>query len=333
MLLRLLFSLFVLSLSACSKKPSDANFDYYNRLSSQIDLPSIANYQDSKKLEAVIFESLKSETISVIELAKLQHCELGQIIADHNSQLGKVATSSALFRYQIKFIQHAPSCLHSQLNEEIERKLSRAVAIKERTLEQYWVSMIFNDPQLSKLYLASSVSMQQINEEDKQSTKLLLSYLANVKRHIQLQEFEQIDIESLETHLAKLHRNTHLASLLRGLYEQVELTNKMTKILQTIELESLCKPNQNHQKANIMATVFNKFYASAIQAYQSKLLTEYQYIQEDLTALWSNFQNEPLISNRDIHPLALDDALKNASVAHVRWWQDMYKQCKIQAGK
>jgi hypothetical protein len=263
-----------------------------------------------------------------LQLAEIQHCKLSSHIAEHNSQLGKLAVISKEFAYQINFIKEAKNCLPSIDNPSLKRALALALKNKIQSLDNYWQQLVFNDAQLRSLYLATPYSLYNVSENDKQNTYLALSYLQNIKLALQSQQYNQIDIEQLEFYLSKLHRNKYLPSLLRALKEQISLTAEQTNMLKIIDINTLCKPGYHSNTSTILATIFTKFYGQQIQQYHNMLLKEYQFIKPSLLSLWSNLADKPY--NESL--MTLDSKLKYTSVEHVSWWQGLYKVCKITPG-
>ena len=100
--------------------------DYGQRLSNVIERPyTAADFvpQQISKPKPVV---RPSQSISILETLSLNHCQLGPLIAEQNSSLGKVAPPSQQLIYQIRFIQLAPACIDTLEAGPLQRKLTQA---------------------------------------------------------------------------------------------------------------------------------------------------------------------------------------------------------------
>lgn len=325
-------TLIILILAGCSKAPSEINLDYHTRLNTQLTLPELTPYQDNKKLVVPTFSNIDASTIGILQLNKLQHCQLGQLIAERNSQLGKVSGPSSEFVYNVRFIQMVPKCVATLNDAELTKQLNEVKQQKADLLFTYWEKMLFLDKQLASLYLPVSYSLLDVNQTQKQHIFNTLNYLTSVKSALVNQEFNQINSAELEAHLATLFKNSYLPSLLRAMYEQIFILQQQNKALESVSFSDICKTGHNNISATVLTNIFSKFYGSKIQGYHNDLLREYMQVKPALLGLWQNQNQQPYKSDLKIHPLSLDTSLKQYSVTHVTWWQQLYKRCHIQPG-
>lgn len=320
-------------LVGCSKAPNELNSDYHARLQSQINLPDLIPYSDRHKLLEPSIEITQTSTIGILQLAKIQHCQLGQLIAERNSQLGKVAGPSAQFAYQVRFIQSLPKCIKTLDDARLKKQLNRVYAEKREMLFTYWQKMIFQDPQLASIYKPSAYSLMEINEQNKQAALNSLYFLSQTKAFILNQQFDAIDTSQLETQLSAFYKNAYVTSLLRAVYEQIALLQQQNTALMAVSIDTLCKKGHSTEKAKVLSNIFTKFYGSKIQQYHNLLLREYTLIHPELSAIWQNEISKAYDSDLAIHPLDIANSLKTLSVEHVSWWQALYKSCGIVPGR
>lgn len=323
---------FILSLVGCTKAPNEANFAYHKRLNTQLSLPELIPYQDSKKLIVPAIDEPTKHTIGILQLNKLQGCKLGQLIAEHNSQLGKVRSASSEFIYNVRFIQLVPECVTTLNDAQLAKQLNEVKHQKSDILFTYWQKMLFLDKQLASFYLPTSYSMGNVSQVQKQDTLNALHYLASIKSAMVSKQYNHISIGELEAHLATLFKNNYLPSLLRALYEQIFILQQQNNALDAVSLDGLCKVGHHNQSAMILSNIFSKFYGTHIQRYHNVLLREFSQLKPALSQLWQNQEQQPFTSLIAIHPLDLDESLKQHSIKHVRWWQQLYTRCKIKPG-
>ncbi|BBN81730.1 hypothetical protein PA25_17150 [Pseudoalteromonas sp. A25] len=323
-------------LAGCSPAPSGVHVEYQQRLANVIQLDHV---------DTITLRPLKSRhankpssqiTLSMLELAHLSHCSLMSTIANNNNQLGKVRVPSEQLKYAIMFINDAQTCLdHSATTDEIViTKLTLALAEKKNQLSAYFEQMVFNERELAKMLLLTS---QEINLEDHQEaisqalealTTLAAIYKEIVQNNSDTTQLR--DPQRITGALAKLNQNYAVSRLITSARKQIKLNQVTTQWLNNITpTKHLCQPNKSKQKAQIMSNIFNKFYLSQLQGYQSKLTKMLRDVSPHLATLW---RSEPDLSQKfNIeHSDSYYQQLKKSAVDHVSWWQYFYKTCKIQ---
>ncbi|NOU49298.1 DUF3080 domain-containing protein [Pseudoalteromonas sp. JBTF-M23] len=331
----LVVSCFVL-LTGCTPAPSDIYEEYQRRLENV----TLKNGILDNALTPLKFKHVKKPksqvTLSVLELTRLDHCALMNIIAANNNQLGKVRVPSEQLKYAINFIVHAQHCLNhpETIDDTVKAKLATALEEKKSQLTKYFEQMVFNERELSKMLLLTS---QEIALEDHQDplTKALeaLTTLTHLYTKIALSEpdYSQLEDPQLITDaLATLNKNNSVSRLITSARKQISSNNLTTQWLNTIEpSKTFCQQNKNKKKAQILSNIFNKFYLSQLQGYQSKLTNMLREVSPLLFVLW---RSEPQLSRR--FNVESSDSyyqqLKHSAVQHVTWWQKFYKTCKIQ---
>lgn len=83
-----------------------------------------------------VAKSISPNSIGLLDLAELNHCRLGGLIANHNSSLGKVSQPSNLLIYQLEFIKAAPDCIKTLGDSELKAVLSAELALKKADRRQ-----------------------------------------------------------------------------------------------------------------------------------------------------------------------------------------------------
>ncbi|CAM3988616.1 DUF3080 family protein [Pseudoalteromonas byunsanensis] len=335
-----IFCLIISSLilaAGCTPAPSEIYNEYQQRLANVVDKTAPSQNVTLKPLETPSLDKPVSKaTISFLELASLDHCKLMNTIAQNNNQLGKVRQPSEQLKYTIRFIKQTQSCLADSpaLKPALRTKLDDALNEKKAQLPQYFERMIFHERELAKMSLLSSQEIGLEDHKDAMSESLeALTQLANAYLKIRSDELDinQLDEpDELTRSLAKLNNNYFVSRLINSVRKQIVLNQATTTWLHSLDISNeLCKPGRNLQQATILSNVFNRFYLSQLQAYQSKLANMLQNTSPHLYILWQT--SDELTSLFDVeHPQSYYQQLKRSTVEHVRWWQGFYKTCKIQ---
>lgn len=316
-----LVALVSLALVACSKSPSDINTTYVERLSSVIEVKQPNDYHDTFWYDRNVTKPKFTSSISVLELAKMQHCELASLIAEHNNQLGKLAQPSIEFDYHLAFITNAQLCSDKLKSNNLTTSLNTAVNEKRNKLMHFFSYALESDPHLKYLYLPATHSLAMDKTGDKSSYLDAIKALSQLKNKLDTDNFSSINPSELTGISSLITPNNYGARLIRALREQIYLTNALTSQMHKINIARLCKQNHSNESAEVLANIFTKYYAGKLQAYHGELISEGKAVLPLLSDLYSN--------NQIVMITTLPEQLKQASKAHALWWQGFYKKCNL----
>lgn len=323
-----------LLLSACSDKATDINKQYQQRLATALDkpLPDTA-ILTNLKLSTIrnTDEPATAQQLSIVQLAQLSHCKLNTLIAEHNSQLGKVATAAGQLTYQIQFIQLAPSCL-DKLSPESKsyHAIKRELANKKQQLLTQFNHLLYNDPELKRTWQLTSYALDT-NLAGLVETELALQNLLTLKQQIIQQQYAQIDSQALYPLLSVLRQFNFNQALVSAVRQQTYFNHSTSRYLASIELNELCNPLKNKRQAQIVSNVFKKYYLAQLQPYQAQLSGALERLIPLYQQLWlGSTTNQPELAALLQHqPNNLLTVFKDSAKTHVTWWQKFYKTCEI----
>ncbi|WP_157822893.1 MULTISPECIES: DUF3080 family protein [unclassified Shewanella] len=329
-------AIIALLLSVVLQRPvKDADFlwnNYQKRLSTVLGHEIKLQPPYFKRFNSALKEAPeKKQTISVLDSFKLNKCHLGQLIANQNSILGKVALSSQQLIYHVKFIQLAPACikalsiehpmLANQLREELIRKKQRAYAQFNTFInsEKTIAALLFS----SHESLEFDATLKGINPLENALTRLLI-----VKTAIKQQRWEDADIDELEKHLSLLHQHSFLKKYMRSLVINMHQLKMTNDFLEQYSNLVQCQTGRSNQKLPILKNVFNKYYLADIQAYLSRMNSVHFRLNKLLIALFEDTQYQQLIEHYfSDDPTALPATLILEIKRHVKWWQAVQNNC------
>ena len=270
--------------------------------------------------------------ISILELGSLGHCKLSNLVAKRNNQLGKTQVASERFKYQIQFIKFANECLNDSLtkDEALKDTLKSAVLEKQQSLMSEFNYMLFNEAELKGLLqLTSDFLPANSNKYSSASALEALDNLVNIRKQITNQNIDSIDTLSITASLEKLHQNRFIRQLLSSAQLQIAYNQQFTVWVSGFDyMNSVCREGKSKKEAQILNTIFNKFYLNKIQGYQADLTGLLEVTSPMLFELW---QSHPELSELvDVESKnSLLNQLKQTSKEHVIWWQNYYKACDI----
>ena len=341
--------------------------DYAARLSRVLDTPLPDSFNDKittplPKLadSATIKHAIEGVNINLREFYALQDCELGTVVAERNTSLGKSQLPSQRLVYESKLLNVLKSCeaALTKENESNQRNATLAATIaswREQKTQNYsktWANLVqgsqelrlaLNTPErlfsvennkdalssVNALYYISSLSNKGLLLSDMYSSNTASSDTEteatnenNSERIIESSELEQ---------QLKIIRSARLPATLW--HTQQTLTQNLsllTNMLET-ELDAVsCPEGRASDKAKILRNVFYLFFIEEIQPVGS-LVNQYHY---KLAPLWEDWLAQPSLHEefkRYIRQQSQDGFNQYSSVmkAHVNLWQGFLGRCNL----
>ena len=341
--------------------------DYAARLSRVLDTPLPDSFNDKittplPKLadSATLKHAIEGVNINLREFYALQDCELGTVVAERNTSLGKSQLPSQRLVYESKLLNVLKSCeaALTKENESNQRNATLAATIaswREQKTQNYsktWANLVqgsqelrlaLNTPErlfsvennkdalssVNALYYISSLSNKGLLLSDMYSSNTASSDTEteatnenNSERIIESSELEQ---------QLKIIRSARLPATLW--HTQQTLTQNLsllTNMLET-ELDAVsCPEGRASDKAKILRNVFYLFFIEEIQPVGS-LVNQYHY---KLEPLWEDWLAQPSLHKefkRYIRQQSQDgfNQYSSAMKAHVNLWQGFLGRCNL----
>ena len=341
--------------------------DYAARLSRVLDTPLPDSFNDKittplPKLadSATLKQAIEGVNINLREFYALQDCELGTVVAERNTSLGKSQLPSQRLVYESKLLNVLKSCeaALTKENESNQRNATLAATIaswREQKTQNYsktWANLVqgsqelrlaLNTPErlfsvennrdalssVNALYYINSLSNKELLLSDMYSSNTASSDTEteatnenNSERIIESSELEQ---------QLKIIRSARLPATLW--HTQQTLTQNLsllTNMLET-ELDAVsCPEGRASDKAKILRNVFYLFFIEEIQPVGS-LVNQYHY---KLAPLWEDWLAQPSLHEefkRYIRQQSQDGFNQYSSVmkAHVNLWQGFLGRCNL----
>ena len=341
--------------------------DYAARLSRVLDTPLPDSFNDKittplPKLadSATLKHAIEGVNINLREFYALQDCELGTVVAERNTSLGKSQLPSQRLVYESKLLNVLRSCeaALTKENESNQRNAALAATIsswREQKTQDYsktWANLVqgsqelrlaLNTPErlfsvennkdalssVNALYYISSLSNKGLLLSDMYSSNTASSDTETEATNENNSE-SIIESSELEQQL-KIIRSARLPATLW--HTQQTLTQNLsllTNMLET-ELDAVsCPEGRASDKAKILRNVFYLFFIEEIQPVGS-LVNQYHY---KLAPLWEDWLAQPSLHEefkRYIRQQSQDGFNQYSSVmkAHVNLWQGFLGRCNL----
>ena len=341
--------------------------DYAARLSRVLDTPLPDSFNDKittplPKLadSATLKHAIEGVNINLREFYALQDCELGTVVAERNTSLGKSQLPSQRLVYESKLLNVLRSCeaALTKENESNQRNAALAATIaswrelKTQDYSKTWANLVqgsqelrlaLNTPErlfsvennrdalssVNALYYINSLSNKELLLSDMYSSNTASSDTETEATNENNSE-SIIESSELEQQL-KIIRSARLPATLW--HTQQTLTQNLsllTNMLET-ELDAVsCPEGRASDKAKILRNVFYLFFIEEIQPVGS-LVNQYHY---KLEPLWEDWLAQPSLHKefkRYIRQQSQDgfNQYSSAMKAHVNLWQGFLGRCNL----
>ena len=331
--------------------------DYAARLSRVLDTPLPDSFNDKittplPKLadSATLKHAIEGVNINLREFYALQDCELGTVVAERNTSLGKSQLPSQRLVYESKLLNVLRSCeaALTKENESNQRNAALAATIaswREQKTQDYsktWANLVQGSQEL-RLALNTPERLFSVeNNKDALSSVNALYYINSLSnKELLLSDTETeatnennsesiIESSELEQQL-KIIRSARLPATLW--HTQQTLTQNLsllTNLLET-QLDAVsCPEGRASDKAKILRNVFYLFFIEEIQPVGS-LVNQYHY---KLAPLWEDWLAQPSLHEefkRYIRQQSQDgfNQYSSAMKAHVNLWQGFLGRCNL----
>ena len=341
--------------------------DYAARLSRVLDTPLPDSFNDKittplPKLadSATLKHAIEGVNINLREFYALQDCELGTVVAERNTSLGKSQLPSQRLVYESKLLNVLKSCeaALTKENESYQRNAALAATIaswREQKTQDYsktWANLVQGSQELrlalntperlfsvenNKDALSSVNALYYINSLSNKGLLLSDMYSSNTASSDTETEATNennsesiIESSELEQQL-KIIRSARLPATLW--HTQQTLTQNLSLLTDMLETELdavSCPEGRASDKAKILRNVFYLFFIEEIQPVGS-LVNQYHY---KLAPLWEDWLAQPSLHEefkRYIRQQSQDgfNQYSSAMKAHVNLWQGFLGRCNL----
>jgi len=341
----------IVLLCGCSKETEEQALmqTYLKRVANVLDqplpqntllpnLPALPPTRDRHQETSAIREGL-------LDLLELADCNLIHLVAERNSTLGKVSAPSQKLAYEVAFYQRLIECipLLEQTPDTKPATLSRVrhiAQIKYNELPKHLWNALYTGQEIEQ-----SLSLNQLalplsttDENPRQNALTSWQFFAQLSLHLEHQDYGAANkqLSQIELHMESLYKNPIGTPLLRSLILITHYLNQTAEVIEgRLARRPLCFNDMSNPKADILKTVFTRFYAAQIQPYMANT---HRVGEQWFTAHHTihNFARPPAaiaeydakVFNR-ITDISIWNQYVKARNRHTKAWQHILSQCKL----
>lgn len=333
-----------LLLMACSAGVQDTLSDYEARLarSLQVDTTELTISSSTPLVPLPSRRALTLDepelSIDMLDFLALSSCELGRVLGAGNSSLGKLAQPSQRMHYQRDILLSAPTCIQQiKLDDpELASELSLLIASKYDARLRYWWNAWFTSEEWRAFQSGSEglLPLPGQGEDTTLAARQALDYLLSQGERWQTGDLAYASSE-METQQQQLLATAALGRWRLSNAALTQLSERSAELLsRRLSDRPLCPAGRKTPQAEIVQTVFHKYYAGVIQPYLSMTDRFGAQVFDVFAQIALLSDGLPPSSWQDlVGQLALErEQMLAAHKQHVRAWQALLAQCGMMPG-
>lgn len=331
MRLTLLFSIILLSGCTDLFNPEQALMDkYHQRLANVLDVTGT----EITPLPAItipprreLFQPLPRLTLGLLESYQLRQCGLFNLLADKNSQLGKVQDAFHDLDYQVSLLRTLNTCL-----SEFETSADESVKL-EKLYGQKWHHLLTH---LDNLLLASETMQKQLTASDWLSVDHQ-SQITRVRDAFGMLEgmyetpykvISRLPDSGMVEYQEVLEKSRLIGRLYYSISNASHWLNETTQLLEKNQSTLICGKNRDITKFRYLNNVFQSIYVEEVQPYLAYLDSTYQRLNSGVTLV-----EERLALHGETYGLTdAHNTFREKTLEHVKFWQGLFKRCGVSVG-
>lgn len=330
------YALATVSLFACTDNPglTEHADTFHQRLSALLNQPETGidppkpELQYPRKRDLAV--PVERTRLGLLDGLSLSHCELGQLIAENNSALGRLKDGFSKYHADLKMVSALKACIEHSESAALKDELQTALAKKESQLQASLANAFAYDEAFRKALSVGNSPLKQIHVTE-------YNYAVNA-----LERFTRIlerwnytkkpdDLDEMMKMLGRLKRSYYLPSLFRTMLDYSYKLEEITAQLPELSQAGGCLNEPRPERAAKMRNLFNEVYIKVMQKDLAELIEQHQRLLTTLDTLQS-IAPQPSLKQYISELTALSKKLTDSSVEFVRPWQKFFNQCEFTPG-
>lgn len=277
-------------------------------------------------------------------LFDLPDCELGHLVSERNSILGRYWPASSRFDYELRFRVRLDRC-RARLSrqpalDEAQRaflaRLDEIDAAKHGTLPAVWWALTYDSVEFEQAF---SPAAAPLRPGDRGLVALAaLEHLQGLSTRLAAVS-DGVELPALERALGRLAASRYGGSLLRSLGLLIAELDAATAALERAHAQPLCPQQRPTPRSRVLQQVFIRHYASRVQPYMADVQTGGRAWLDAHAPLLASQRAKPPAAFERFRAAALDDGSGSlwqrwitTRDRHVQAWQAVLRQCALMPG-
>lgn len=294
-----------------------------------LNIPAVARPPGVRELRVTIPEV----TLSLLDSLRLDECAAGASIVQRNSALGRLKSGLRRYHGDLKIVQQLETCLQ-QLDtpeSELGQRLRQALKTKRETLPLLKQQAIASDDALRRALTPANQSSANLSNESLAESIEALSVVLALLEHNGQANHELISSDRLEQALETLEKGDVFGQLWRNQHEWIFGLQQSHHLVNEAGDRAGCASAGTPQRAQVLRTVFTKYFAAQLQPEVAQL-TGHAYRINPLIEVLTAHSDQPLLVDYLNSLENLSAALTAEIKTHAQLWQQFFRDCDFQPG-
>ena len=281
--------------------------------------------------------------INIREFYAIQDCELGRIVAERNTALGKTQLPSQRLQYEHRVLNALANC-EARLKATDNPIASTVAEWRKQKQAQYqsvWANVVQTSTEMKLGLSMAGAPLQASENKDAKASVNALNFVNGLAKTLKyesvVEKTDKVNVEVSASDSGELEQQLQIIASSRlpaKLWQtQAILHNRLVSLNQLLApaLNSVqCKNGVTSDKATILRNVFYLYFIEEIQPIASTL-NSYHY---QLQPLWKQWAENAALSapfKAHIRTHAIDNFVQYSATmkAHVSLWQDFLGRCNL----
>ncbi|MFY0666919.1 MAG: DUF3080 domain-containing protein [Alteromonas stellipolaris] len=281
--------------------------------------------------------------INIREFYAIQDCELGRIVAERNTALGKTQLPSQRLQYEHRVLNALANC--EATLKATDNPIASTVAEwrkqKQAQYQSVWANVVQTSTEMKLGLSMAGAPLQAGENKDAKASVNALNFVNGLAKTLKyesvVEKTNEVNVEVSASDSGELEQQLQIIASSRlpaKLWQtQAILHNRLVSLNQLLApaLNSVqCKNGVTSDKATILRNVFYLYFIEEIQPIASTL-NSYHY---QLQPLWKQWAENAALSapfKAHIRTHAIDNFVQYSATmkAHVSLWQDFLGRCNL----
>jgi len=277
--------------------------------------------------------------INIREFYAIQDCELGRIVAERNTALGKTQLPSQRLQYEHRLLNVLANC-EARLQAADNPIASTVAAWRKQKQAQYqsvWANVVQTSTEMKLGLSMAGAPLQASENKDAKATVNALNFINGLAETLKQKNVVNTNVEASANNNGELEQQLQIIASSRlpaKLWQTQAVLNNRLALLNQVLAPALnnvkCENGIDSDKATILRNVFYLYFIEEIQPIASTL-NSYHY---QLQPLWKQWAENAALSapfKAHIRTHAIDNFVQYSATmkAHVSLWQDFLGRCNL----
>ncbi|MCA1767191.1 MAG: DUF3080 domain-containing protein, partial [Idiomarina sp.] len=284
------YVLVALGLSACSDDPGLTEYadELHSQVHSALNLPMQSIQAPKPQLQypakRALSKDIERTSMGLLDSLQLNHCQLGQLIAENNSSLGRLKDGFSRYHADLTMVEALNNCIDHPESVDVKDKLKKALVHKKSQLNNSLANAFAHDDAIRKALSIGNNSLPKIHvTEYNYAVNALERFTRILERWNYTKEAD--DPAELIKMLGRLERSSYLPDLFRTMLDYSYKLERITALLPEIPHSVYCENDQVPDKALTLKKAFNSVYIQEMQGDIAEVIEQHQRLLMTLETL------------------------------------------------